>query len=143
MDTARSAVIDVPVSGPVAVYRGQRVPIVFSGQEWVALRSDPGAVPDGFESGMSPVGQGHSGPWVKVPRSCIDDILLIRVTGTIRGHEVAVIRRMPDGRVRVTFIGPPAVARELGLDGDQYMGWSGLFEPEDSDSIEAEETRRA
>ncbi|ORV85425.1 hypothetical protein AWC12_20100 [Mycolicibacterium iranicum] len=80
---------------------------------------------------------------MKVPRSCIDDILLIRVTGTIRGHEVAVIQRMPDGRVRVTFIGPPAVARELGLDGDQYMGWSGLFEPEDSDSIEAEETRRA
>lgn len=133
----------IAISEAIAEYRGQRIPIVFSGTEWVALRGHPGSIPDGFESGTSPVGQGHSEPWVKVPRTCLDDIVLVRVTGTIRGHEVAVSQRMPDGRVRVTFIGPPAVARELGLNGDQYMGWDGLFHPEDFEKIEVEETRRA
>ncbi len=52
-------------------------------------------------------------------------------------------QRMPDGRIRVTFLGSPAVAQAIGLDGDQYMGWTGLFAPEDFDSIEVEETRRA
>jgi hypothetical protein len=39
--------------------------------------------------------------------------------------------------------GPPAVARELGLDGDQYMGWPGLFAPKELKDIRVEETRRA
>jgi hypothetical protein len=50
---------------------------------------------------------------------------------------------LPDGRINVEFVGPPAVARELGLDGDQYMGWTGLFNPEEFEDIRVEETRRA
>jgi hypothetical protein len=51
-------------------------------------------------------------------------------------------RRLPDGRIGVEF-GPPAVAPELGLDGDQYTGWTGLFAPEELKDIRVEETRRA
>jgi hypothetical protein len=62
--------------------------------------------------------------------------------GTIGGHTVSLQRRLPDGRIGVEF-GPPAVARELGLDGDQYMGWTGLFAPEELKDIRVEETRGA
>ena len=64
-------------------------------------------------------------------------------TAVVGGRTVSLLRRSPDGRVEAEFVGPPAVARELGLDGDQYMGWTGLFEPEDLQDIHVEETRRA
>jgi hypothetical protein len=53
------------------------------------------------------------------------------------------MRRLPDGRINVEFVGHPAPARELGLYGDQYMGWTGLFSPEGFDDIHVEETPRA
>ncbi|MBI5339049.1 MAG: hypothetical protein HZB45_15320 [Mycolicibacterium rufum] len=128
----------------MATYRGRQLPIAFSGDDWVALRASPGQdIPEGFEFGESSVGQGRREPWVKVPRSSLDEIVHRRVTGTIAGHQVTLRQRMPDGRIRVTFLGSPAVAQAIGLDGDQYMGWTGLFAPEDFDSIEVEETRRA
>jgi hypothetical protein len=54
---------------------------------------------------------------------------------SLRGH-------WPGGSVRIWFVGPPAVARELGLDGDQYMGWTGFFAPEQLEDIRIEEKRR-
>jgi hypothetical protein len=132
------------MTGAVAEYRGKRLQIVFGGDDWVALRSAPGTdVPDGFESGESSVGLGQYEPWVKVPRSVLDGVIDVRVSGTIAGHTLSLQRRLPDGRVNVEFVGPPAVARELGLDGDQYMGWTGLFNPEEFEDIRVEETRRA
>jgi hypothetical protein len=50
---------------------------------------------------------------------------------------------LPDGRVLVGFVGPPAVAKELGLEGDQYMGWTGLIDPAELKDVHVEETRRA
>jgi hypothetical protein len=144
VDSAGQLMDKVPVTGAVAEYRGKRFQIVFSGDDWVALRADPGAdVPDGFESGESSVGLGRYEPWVKVPRSALDGVIHVRVSGTIAGHTVSLRRQLPDGRIGVEFVGPPSVAKELGLDGDQYMGWTGLFSPEELQDIRVEETRRA
>lgn len=132
---------EIPVSGAVAEYRGRRVRILFSSQDWIALL-DPGVdVPDGFERGEAPAGLGHHETWVKVPRSAVDGIVHTVVSGTLAGHTVSLQRQLPDGRIRIEFIGPPAVARQLGLQGDQYMGWAGLIDPDDLSDIRVEETR--
>ena len=135
--------VEVPVTGAIAQYRGKRFRIVFSGDDWVALRAKPGPeVPDGFQSGESSVGLGHYEPWVKVPRSALDGVVAVRVSGTLGGHTVSLQRQLPDGRIVVGFIGSPAVAREIGLAGDQHMGWTGVIDPEELKDIRVEETRR-
>ena len=73
----------------------------------------------------------------------MEGLVHVHASGTLRRHEVTLLRHLPDGRIRVEFVGSPAVAKELGLDGDQYMGWTGLFDPNDFDDIHVEETRRA
>ncbi|MCH9730023.1 MAG: hypothetical protein K0U84_10180 [Actinomycetia bacterium] len=117
---------------------------MFSGKDWVALQTGAGVeIPDAIAYGEAPVGDGHYESWAKVPRTALDGIVHFRVTGKIAGQTVSLQRRMPDGRISVEFIGPPAIARQIGMEGDQYMGWSGLFEPEDFEDIEVKETRRA
>jgi hypothetical protein len=135
---------DIPVTGAIAEYRGLRIPILFSGEEWVALKAAPNIdVPDALERGETPVPHGLPEAWVKVPRSALDGIVHLRVTAKLAGHVVLLDRRLPSGRIAVEFVGPPEVAHELGLKGDQYMGWTGSFEPEDFSDIEVEEVRRA
>jgi hypothetical protein len=135
---------DIPVTSAVAEYRGKRFHIVFSGDDWVAIRARPGPdVPHGFESGESSVGMGQRGPWVKVPRSALDGVLHLGARATLEGQQVSLQRTLPDGRILVEFVGPPSVARDLGLEGDQYMGWTGLIDPAVLKDIHVEETRRA
>lgn len=134
----------VPVAGAIAEYPGMRFRILFSGNDWVALRAEAGdEVPDAFARGESLTSPGHSEPWVKVPMSAIDGVVDVIVSGTIAGQSVSLRLQLPDGRIGVEFGGPPAVAKELGLDGDQYMGWTGPFAPEELKDIHVEETRRA
>ncbi|MGX9789756.1 hypothetical protein [Mycobacterium sp. MMS18-G62] len=133
----------MPVSGAVAEYHGRRLPILFSGDGWVGLRADPDdEVPDATERGSSRVGPGHYAHWAKVPDSAIDGVIDVDVTGKLAGHTVSLRGQLPDGRIRVWFIGSPDVAQEIGLDGDQYMGWTGLVAPEELNDIHVEETRR-
>lgn len=135
---------NVPVTGALAEYRGKRYRILFGGDDWVALLAAVGDdVPDAFARGESPSSQGHYEPWAKVPMSALDGVIDVVVSGILAGHPVSLQRRLPDGRVGVEFVGPPAVARQLGLDGDQYMGWTGLVAPEELKDIRVEETRRA
>lgn len=135
---------EIPTTGAIAEYHGKRLHIVFSGDDWVAVQPEAGVdIPDAFACGESPTGYGHRRSWVKIPRSVLDGIVHIRSRGKLRGHTVSLQQQLPDGRVGVEFIGDPAVARALGLSGDQYMGWSGLFGPEEFEDIEVEETRRA
>jgi hypothetical protein len=144
LETRGQLMTELPVTGAVAEYRGKRFHIVFSGDEWVALRTAAGPeVPDGDESGESSIGLGQRGPWVKVPRSALDGVLHVRATAALSGHRVSLQRSLPDGRILVEFVGPPVVAKELGLEGDQYMGWTGLVDPADLKDIHVEETRRA
>ncbi|BBY26402.1 hypothetical protein [Mycolicibacterium sediminis] len=140
--TAADDVVRVPVTGADAIYRGKRYRVAFSGSDWVALRADPDTeLPDAFERGESGRREIHTRQtWAKVPRSAIETIITMTVEGTIAGHTVSLRSQGSDGRVLVEFIGPPAVAEELGLEGDQYMGWTGLFAPGDFDEITVEET---
>lgn len=111
---------------------------------WVALYADPDAeITDGFATGEAPIGRGYYEPWVKVPRSALDGVVHVRVSGTLGGQTVSVQQQLPDGWIGVEFVGPPAMARELGLEGDQYMGWTGLVTPDRLTDIQVEETRRA
>ncbi len=135
---------ETPVGGAIAEYCGQRFPIVFSNDDWVALGVENSIdIPDAFASGEYPNGFGYIQKWVKVPRASLDGILIRRVRGKVKGQWLTLQQQLPDGRISVEFMGSPAVARELGLNGDQYMGWSGLFNPEDFDMIDVEETRLA
>ena len=133
----------MPVTGALADYCGKRYRILFGGDDWVALRAAPSAeFPDGFARGESPTGSGRYEPWVKVPRSALDGVVQVRVNGTLDGHTVSLRQQLPDGRIGVEFVGPPAVARKLGLVGDQYMGWTGLIAPSELSDIQVEEVRR-
>ncbi len=135
---------EIPVTSALAEYRGRRVPILFSDEAWVALVDEPGAdIPDAIGRGEIPSGPGSTRSWVKVPRSVLEGIVHQRVSGKVAGHVVLLDRRLPSGRIAVEFVGPPSVARELGLKGDQYMGWTGSFEPGEFSDIQVEEIRRA
>lgn len=135
---------EVPVTGAQAEYRGSRYRILFGNSEWFALRVDEGVeVPDAIARGERPLEPAGTEQWAKVPVGAIDGVIEVRVKGLVRGKSVSLQRQLSDGRVRVWFVGSPAVAEELGLEGDQYMGWVGWFEPGEIEDIQIEETRRA
>ena len=134
----------IKASGAYADYRGTRFLILFGGLDFVALRAEAGVeIPDALDRGESHLAPGHVEPWAKVPSSALDGMVDVDVSATLSGHSVSVRHVWPDGRVRVWFVGPPAVARELGLEGDQYMGWTGLIDSAELEDIHVEETRRA
>ena len=135
---------EIPVSGPYAEYLGNRFLILFGGDDWAALQARPETeIPDAIERGTSQYGPGHYEHWVKVPDSAIDGIVDVDATGKLAGQTVSLRGRLPDGRIRVWFIGSPAVAKEIGLNGDQHMGWTGLVKPDELTDIRAVETPRA
>lgn len=142
--TAGKLMHKIPVSGAYAEYHGKRFLILFAGPDWAALRDDSSAdIPDGFDRGKSQSTHGRDESWVKVPLAALGAVIDVDVSGTVAGHTVSLRQHTANGQIRVWFVGPPDVAEELGLDGDQYMGWTGLFKPEDFDDIHVEETRRA
>ena len=144
MDSAGELMREIPVTGAYAEYRGERILIRFGGEDWVALRVDPHVeIPDAFERGESRAGTPYHTTWAKVPRSALDGIVDVDVSGTLAGHSVSLRNRLSDGRIRVWFIGDPAAAKAIGLKGDQHDGWTGIFDPEDFQDIQVEETRRA
>lgn len=144
MDTAGELMVEVPVSDALAEYRGKRYRISFSGDDWVALIVDPGdEIPDAFARGDAPAGLGHFEHWAKVPRSVLNGVFHVHARGLLHGHDVSLRRRLPDGRINVEFVGDPAAAREMGLAGDQYTGWTGAVSPDDLTDIHVEEIRRA
>jgi hypothetical protein len=134
---------EIPVTGAVAEYRGQRFRMLFSGTDWVALNVSPEVeIPDAFARGEAPAEPGRYDPWAKVPRSVLDGVIQVSVSATLAGHTVYLRRRLRDGRIGVEFVGPPQIAREIGLEGDQHTGWTGLVDPADLHDIQVEETRR-
>lgn len=137
-------VIEVPVSTTLAEYRGSRYGILFGNSEWCAIRVDSDVtIPDAIARGERRWEPAGTGQWAKVPVSAIDGVVEVRVKGYVRGQKVSLESQLSDGRVRVGFVGSPAAAEELGLDGDQHMGWTGVFDPEELTDITVEETRRA
>lgn len=134
----------MPVTRAEAEYMGTRYRILFGNSDSLALGAEVDAeMPDAFARGERALAPAGSEPWAKVPVSVIDGVIDVRVWGTVRGENVSLERQLSDGRVQVGFVGAPAAAQKLGLDGDQHMGWTGLFEPEEFSNIRTEESRRA
>jgi hypothetical protein len=132
------------VTGAYAKYRGERFLVLSGGKDWVALRADPDVeFPDAIDRGHYRLAPGQVDPWVKVPLATTDGLVDVDVTATLSGHRVSVQGRLTDGRMRVWFVGSPNVADDLGLDGDQYMGWTGIVPADDLTDIRVEETPRA
>ena len=98
---------------------------------------------DAFARGQRGTFPEGSDQWVTVPKSVIDGVVDFRVRGSLRGHTESLQERLSDGRIQIEFVGPPRVARLLELNGDQYIGWTGIVAPEDLTDIEVEEIRRA
>ena len=135
---------EVPVPGVMAEYRGSRYRILFRKPGWVALRVDQNVdIPDAIARGERRWEPSGVEQWAKVPTSTVDGEIEVRVRGSVRGQAVSVQGQLSDGRVRVSFVGSPAAAEELGLEGDQHMGWIGLFQPCDIHDVQVEEKRRA
>ena len=70
-------------------------------------------------------------------------LTIVLSCGTLAGHTVSLRHRLPDGLIGVEFVHPPAVARAIGLIGDQHMGWTGLVKPDELTDIRVVESRRA
>lgn len=134
---------ETPVNSAFAFYRGRWIEVHHSSNEWLAINHQDGVeYPDALQYGFSHERFSPPVKWVKVPRSSIGGIIHRRVLGTILGHTVSLSRRLPNGLISVSFIGSLSAAKEIGLTGDQYMGWTGTFSPEDFESIDVKETRR-
>lgn len=135
--------MSMPVTGAVAEYRGSRYRVLFGNSEWYALRVDRDVeIPDAIARGERRLPPAGTEPWAKVPISAIDGVVDIRVKGFVRGEKVSLQSQLSDGRIQVGFVGSPAVAEKLGLEGDQHMGWIGFFDPDEFSDIQVEETRR-
>ncbi|WP_157890744.1 hypothetical protein [Mycolicibacterium goodii] len=134
---------EVPVSRAYAEYRGQRFPILFGGDDWIAVpAANPSDLPDAFDFGEFRNNKGESEPLAKLPLSAVDDIVDVRVRGTLRGQTVLLTGRTEDGRISAFCLGPPDIAK-IGLQGSQYDGWTGYIAPEELTDIRVEESRRA
>lgn len=134
---------EVPLTCAVAEYQGRRFRILFGGDDWVALeaRADVDSH-DAFASGESSVGQGQCESWTKVPVAVLDGVVDVTVTGSLGGRTVSLRRRLPDGRIAVEFVGPPADAGEL--DWLETSTWDGpVCAPEELKDMRVEENRRA
>lgn len=143
MDTAGELMSEVPVSAAYAGYRGQRLPILFGGDDWIAdPASGPSDLPDAFDCGEFRNNKGESEPLAKSPLSVLDGIVDVRARGNIRSQTVLLTGRTEDGRISVFCVGPPDIA-DVGLQGSQYDGWTGYIAPEELTDIRVEESRRA
>lgn len=134
---------DFPVSAAYAQYRGQRLRVLFGGDDWVAVSSGHVSdMPDALDESTTST-RGETEPVVKLPLSALDAIVDVRVYATLRGHTVLVSGRTAQGRVQVWLLGGPDAAREAGLSGSQHDGWSGFVQPEELTDIRFEESRRS
>lgn len=135
---------ELPLTGVLAEYRGSRYRLLFGNSDWYAIRVDSDVtIPDAIARGERRLEPAGTEQWARVPVSAIDGVIEVRVNGYVRGQKVSLENQLSDGRVRVGFVGSPAAAEELGPDGDQHMGWTGVFEPDELADITVEETRRA
>ncbi|MFE6508632.1 hypothetical protein ACFVDI_16265 [Nocardioides sp. NPDC057767] len=109
-------------SGIYFSYRGHDYQQSFSGDAWIGLdvaAPDPSEFPDAIEFGMTD--EQH---WVKLPREVVEDRRKETVQAKWRDAVVIVDSQVSDTEVLLAYVGPPAKAKELGMDGDQYMGWT-------------------
>jgi hypothetical protein len=112
----------VQQSGLYADYRGRRLKVLFTGADWVAvpvssIEAGPVEAPEAVQ-----VGEDRWGAWAKLPKDALTRYVDVAVTVEWRGEQFGVGR--VSGDELVLYGGSPDRAEELGLEGDQYMGFS-------------------
>ena len=109
-------------SGLYVDYRGERHPVLFAGEEWLAVPEsvhdrETERFPDAIEHG-----ENSRGAWVKLPKHVLDRRVEVRVDARWRGEPVTVAALAGD-QVVVDWLGTSARAHELRLPGAQRDGW--------------------
>ncbi|MBG6098470.1 hypothetical protein [Nocardioides luteus] len=109
-------------SGIYFDYGGHEFKQFFAGDNWVCAaisRPDESRFPDALEFGET-----RGQHWVKLPKATIEDRRKMTVHATWRGAAVTVDAHVTESEVVLGYVGPPQRATDLGMDGDQYMGWT-------------------
>jgi hypothetical protein len=109
-------------SGKYAVYRGRRLPAVFFGAGSVGVPADNSDSANSDFPDATEFGEGRSGPWVRLPESALTRLCSVTVRVEWRGEVFGLGKVL--GEEALLYGGTPARAAELGLEGDQYMGYS-------------------
>jgi hypothetical protein len=110
----------LPTPGTFAVCGSTTYPVAATGADWLNLRlpDDGGHVPPHIGRGQDRQGR----TWVKVPKSALERYYKVVVTVSWQGEEFGLVSLSGD---RAEILGgSPAVAARLGLEGDQYNGFS-------------------
>lgn len=110
----------LPTPGTFAVYASATYPVAATGADWLNLRlpDDGGHVPANIGEGEDRQGR----RWVKVPKAALERYYKVVVTVAWRGEEFGLVSLSGD---RAEILGgSPTVAARLGLEGDQYNGFS-------------------
>lgn len=119
--------------------RGRRWLSLFSERDWVAVAATTeqlraGDLPDAIESGGDGPGQ-----WVKLPKSVITAQFRVLVRVVWRGESFTVAR-VESGRALLYYEGyDEARARELGMEGSNYNGWSVTVSVSELELVEIDE----
>lgn len=110
------------VSGIYFDYRGKTFRQIVRGDNWVTAQigdAPEGDFPDAIEFGVN-----RQHRWVQLPSAAISNRRKETVHATWRGAPVTVDSQISDSEVLLGYVGPPQIAKDLGMDGDQYMGWT-------------------
>jgi hypothetical protein len=115
----------VRVTRSWAEYLDRTVEVSHVGTGWVAVVDDGGDFPPDADRGES-----GGVAWVRLPSSVVPRRWRERVHGRWQGEDVQLHPSRREGEVAISWIGPTARGRELGMQGDQQMGWTKVV-PED------------
>ena len=110
----------LPERGTFATCGSRTYRVTTAGADWVMLQvpGDAGHVPGSLESGVRADGD----RWAKVAKSALERYFVVRVSVEWQGEEFELGRVQGD---RAEILGGSStVAERLGLEGDQYNGFS-------------------
>ncbi|MER7609444.1 hypothetical protein [Nocardioides sp. NPDC127503] len=120
-------------SGTYFDYRGHELKQSFLGDDWVAVdipNPDEARFPDALEFGET-----RGQQWVKLPLAAVEGRRKETVRATWRGAEVTVDNHVTNTEVLLGFVGPPQQAEDLGMEGDQYMGWTVIAPADELENV--------
>ncbi|MFC7493022.1 MULTISPECIES: hypothetical protein [unclassified Nocardioides] len=110
------------VGGFYVDYRGRRHRDLFRSAVWVGVPAAAGRDDEQFPDALE-YGESGGVSWVKLPVEALERRVKVTVEATWRDEPVTVVGPVIDGTVLLNYDRSPARARELGMEGDQHMGW--------------------
>lgn len=126
------------VSGIYFDYRGKTYRQILRGDDWVTAQmgdAPESDFPDAIEFGVS-----RKHRWVQLPSATISNRRHETVRATWRGVAVTVDSHVTGSEVSLGYVGPPQMAKDLGMDGDQYMGWTVIAPADELERVSVDVT---